>query len=321
MSQKIVYSIDNFFYLMYNIAKIAKKLSRNHNMKKYYKNCIEKNPIFSVYHGAGNYISSEQNAVLHYDTELTVSYFKQCDGVIKIEGKCYDLHNGDIVIMNPNEIHCCLIKDETFHERISLCINMSILNGFPFDFEKICQCFYKRENGIGNVISSDTVPTHCIAELAEDILSLSESKNEKNKILCTCKIIELLIQLSDILAVQSETPMAFSSENPLIRQVIQYISEHIATLTNCNQIAKEFFVSKHRLEHLFKECVGIPMWEYVILRRLMLFNDFIQQGKNVKEAAFMSGFKNYSNFYRLYKKHMNIIPLEYKRTLKSPSEK
>ena len=58
-------------------------------------------------------------------------------------------------------------------------------------------------------------------------------------------------------------------------------------------------------------------WDYVILRKLLRFNDLLSQGRSVKESALLAGFNNYSNFYRLYKKHMGIAPTEYKQQLKS----
>ena len=99
----------------------------------------------------------------------------------------------------------------------------------------------------------------------------------------------------------------------MIKDVIDYIGSNFTENITSVQIADHFFISKYRLEHLFKECVGVSLWEYVILRRLVYCNDLIQNGTSAQEASFAAGFRNYSNFYRLYKKHMGFSPSEYKQ--------
>jgi len=159
---------------------------------KYTKICIEKNSDYSVYYGAGIYFKAEQKS-LHYDTNYTISYFLHCSGNIKIEDKQYDIHSGDIIIMNPSEIHFCDIDDNTYHEKISICINKSIVKNFSVDCKDLFDCFENREKGLGNVIQAQTSEKFKLGKLAEEILSLAQKHSNKNKILCICKIIEIII--------------------------------------------------------------------------------------------------------------------------------
>ena len=46
-----------------------------------------------------------------------------------------------------------------------------------------------------------------------------------------------------------------------------------------------------------------------------LVNDLIRRGDPVTDACFASGFKNYSNFFRLYKKHTGMTPQEFKNSI------
>ena len=70
-------------------------------MDKYEKICVEKNPDFSVYHGAGKYFSSKENTLLHCDTNLSISYMLQCSGNIKIEGKQYAIKTAMLLLQPP----------------------------------------------------------------------------------------------------------------------------------------------------------------------------------------------------------------------------
>jgi AraC-like DNA-binding protein len=82
-------------------------------------------------------------------------------------------------------------------------------------------------------------------------------------------------------------------------------------------LAEKFHFSKYHVSHLFKDYVGISPYDYLIIRRLYICNDLIRGKHTVKEACFLVGFCNYSNFYRLYKKHFKITPQQFKEQLKT----
>ena len=282
--------------------------------EKYMKKCIESNSDYSVYYGAGKYLIEEQSA-LHYDINYTVSYFIHCSGNINIEGNTYPIKSGDVIITHPGEIHCCNIDDHTFHERISVCINKLILKNFMIDASELFDFFENREKGFGNVIQAETAAVFRLGNLMEDIYELSKNKSDKNRILCICKITELLVQLGNALSGNTLSSGASNNENPMVSNAIKYINEHFTEDFNCEEIAEKLFISKYRLEHIFKESLGISLWDYVIIKRLMLVNELMQKNYPVKEASYISGFHNYSNFYRLYKKHFHISPSEHKKML------
>ncbi|MBO5069336.1 MAG: helix-turn-helix transcriptional regulator [Roseburia sp.] len=58
------------------------------------------------------------------------------------------------------------------------------------------------------------------------------------------------------------------------------------------------------------------MWEYLIRRRLVAFNQLVSQNYSLEQASYQVGFHNYPNFYRLYKKYMGFTPAQYKQNLK-----
>ena len=86
-------------------------------------------------------------------------------------------------------------------------------------------------------------------------------------------------------------------------------------LEELEEIAKQFYADKYYISHLFKEQVGVTLWNYVIFRRLTAFNDLIRANTPIEDACFRVGFQNYSNFFRLYKKHMQMTPREFKQSV------
>lgn len=284
-------------------------------MDRYSRICVENNSDFSIYYGVGNYCSAHES-LLHYDMNYTISFFPYCCGNIKVIGNHYNLSNGDVVIMNPKEIHCCEIDENSYHERISICINKSFFHNYCLSCKELFDFFDNRPNGTGNIIPSKIVNDLNLNTLFHQILTLTREGGNKNKVLCIYKIVELLYHLSDTLPKKKALSIFCAEEIPIISAAIKYIDSHFSDDIDCSEVAKKVSVSKFYLDHMFRKFVGIPLWEYVIIKRLFLVNEHLQNGLSINEASYLAGFHNYSNFYRLYKKHFNMTPKEYKKSLK-----
>lgn len=277
--------------------------------------CCEKQKGYGIYYGSGCMEQPEEHGHLHYDGDLTLTCFLRCSGTVRIEGNAYPIADGDIIIMNPREIHYRRIDKGSSLELISIHVNRSLTEAFPFDTEQLFDRFDRRMGGVGNRISAKTAERHGLDTLISAILAAAREQTDVGRILTVCKLTELLIRLTKLPAA---APVSFSGEtsgNTTVDAALRYIAAHYREDISCRQIAEELYVSRYRLEHLFKEVVGVPLWEYVILRRIICFHELVGRQISVSDAAYRSGFRNYANFYRLYKKRMNQTPAEYKRKL------
>ena len=290
-------------------------LKAGETMDVYQLNCCDKQNSYSVHYGVGYANWQQETAQLHYDGDMTLTYFIKCSGNIKIEGNNYRISDGDIVVMNPREIHIREIEKDSFLELISIHIKESILHSFPFEADGLFDSFYRRKGGVGNLIPAQTVVRNGLDCLVRSICEAAKEDSNAGRILTTCKLTELLISLNKVAVPEQNAVLCDWSESGVVHEVLRYISAHFREEINCQQIAERFYLSKFRLEHLFRERVGVSLWEYVILKRLIYFNELIreQTAVSVTEAAWQAGFRNYANFYRLYKKRMNQTPAEYKR--------
>ena len=60
-------------------------------MEKYRKIWEKQCDEYSVYYGKGIYDAQTFARQLHYDIDVTITYFKHCTGNIRVDGKCYPL--------------------------------------------------------------------------------------------------------------------------------------------------------------------------------------------------------------------------------------
>ena len=95
-------------------------------------------------------------------------------------------------------------------------------------------------------------------------------------------------------------------------KIILYIKENL-TVINAKDVAEKFYYSTDYLSRIFKSKFNISLREYIITERIKLSERFMDSGICVKRAGELSGFGNYSNFIRTYKKYRDITPGVYMR--------
>ena len=284
---------------------------------KYNKVRYDDNLGYRILHVTGTNTGETALPYLHHCLNYMLLYFKQGTGSIKIEGRRYKLSDGDIVILNPSELFQLTIDNNKYHERMTLNVSEALLASFPDSCNSILEPFYKRSRGIGNHIAADKVKKHGMDICLNEILKYAQSSEETSPILCFCKIIELLSGLKNASTLSENNDNEDLYMNPTISEVLRYLNLHFKEELNISYIAEIFNIDKSHLSHLFKEHMGMSLWNYVIFRRIQLFNSLIRQNNSVEETCYEVGFKNYSNFFRLYKKHMKMTPTEFKKQIKS----
>ncbi len=283
-------------------------------MKKgFTRDSFESDLGYIVTHTKGFSAEDSTISYLHQTPKFMLYYFIKTSGNIKIEGKSYNISDGNIIILNPQEMFCCRIDSNTYHERIVIHFNEGILKNFPKECHALLSPFINRKKGEENSINTKTVTNYKLNSIMEEILFFSKKEEKEGEILTLCKITELLYRIKSISDNENDNKIIRSTENSTVNKILEFLNYNFKNQINIEIISKKFNLDKSYISHLFKEHVGISVWSYVIFRRISYFNSLIKDDINIEEASRMAGFNNYSNFFRLYKKHTGITPTEYKK--------
>ncbi len=94
----------------------------------------------------------------------------------------------------------------------------------------------------------------------------------------------------------------------MVEQIIGYIDAHLLDDLSVAALSKVFFASKSNLDCVFKKSQGCTLRAYVMTKRLLWARQKIIEGALAGEVSYLCGFKEYSTFYRQYKKIFGVSP-------------
>lgn len=282
----------------------------------YKKDCYNINEHLKLHYSYGIRGVTSNLKYLHYDDELIIEYYKKGGSSLHIEGNIYNIEEGDVVVLKPDELHVTIRNDEQYMEKMVLHVKESFLSRF---FEEQTVFFDKialRPKGKGNLILSNVVKKVGINKMFLKCLEYAKDNSIEKKVLLSCKVVEIISLIADMVEKDDKTIIDTATSNNKVNQMIDYINRHYTEDITLDTLAKRFHFSKYYISHLFKDYVGVSPYDYLIVRRLYNCNNLIRSNYTIKEACFTTGFNNYSNFYRLYKKHFKITPQQFKEQFK-----
>lgn len=102
-----------------------------------------------------------------------------------------------------------------------------------------------------------------------------------------------------------------------ISRVLAHIDSHRDSELDLNRLAQIARISKFHFHRVFKEHMGIPLGQYIKLKRIetgmwkLIHTDF-----NTLEIAMVSGYESHAAFTRAFKKEMGCSPQEFKEQFK-----
>lgn len=287
-------------------------------MNTYVKESFD-NGLFRVKHIAGIEVYDAAKPTYQGNGMLIFSYYIKGTGSIVIDSTRYEISGGELFIMKPTEFFKQKIDDNCFYEKIVLIIYPQIFKNLTGNYSDILFPFLKRKNGEKNRIPSRLVNELHLDKLFMELLDHSREDSETERILAFSRVLEIFVATN-----KSITQVLVADEDNIIRNskveaILKYLNGNYTNDISITDVANRFNLDRSYISRLFKAQTGMAMWDYIIMRRINLFNYLIENSNSLEETAYRVGFKNYSNFYRLYKKYMQMTPIEFKKSLYNPN--
>lgn len=249
---------------------------------------------------------------LHSHNYYEFYFFLEGDAQMQVEEELFPVRHGDIMLIPPHHPHRPIIRSqETPYRRFVFWISQEycnhLLQSSP-DYAYIMQYVEIEKRYIFHTdqISFNMVQSKLLRLLEE----MRSQKFGRDAQIAVC-INDLVLNLNR-LAYEQNTPKRKNPEYLLYQQLEAYIEEHLEEDLSLETLAKQFYVSKYHIAHIFKDNIGLSIHQYITKKRLNLCKEAISGKMSITEAYHLYGFGDYSSFYRAFKKEFGISPKDFR---------
>jgi AraC-like DNA-binding protein len=97
-----------------------------------------------------------------------------------------------------------------------------------------------------------------------------------------------------------------------IQRVIEYIDAHLDEEISVSLLGEIAGYSPWHLCHLFTDCMGVPLMEYVRVRRMHRAAEELPHGRGLYDIALDHGFETQAGFYKAFQRHFGCSPTVYR---------
>lgn len=249
----------------------------------------------------------------HYHNNYELYFFLEGKVKYKVGDKCYDLTQGDFLLIPPNVVHNPTYIDENYsYRRFVLWLGKDFLKKISTVIDNIEFGFNYAEENQHYLYHLEYIQFN---ELFAGLLELWQEYNENQifkNITIIIHIVSVILKINRIIYNESN-PITTSPQKELHTLIFDYINQNITEDLTLDNIANTFFVSKYYIAHIFKDNMGISLHQYIIKKRLYSCRSAIAMGESITSVSEKYGFKDYTSFYRAFKKEYGISPKEYQK--------
>lgn len=276
---------------------------------------------FEIYYYTNTYKNNhDYNVNSHTHDYYEFYFFLEGNVSMDIEGTSCPLKQGDVIVIPPNVRHHVLLHDVHIPYRrfvfwISVDYCNDLLQVSP-DYVYLMQHSKVTKHYIFHydMIAFNSLQSK-VFRLIEELHSNRFGKDAK----ITLCVNDLILHLNRSVY-EMEHPKSQHEEQNLYQNLLLYIEDHLEETLSLDRLADHFYVSKYHIAHVFKENLGLSVHQFITKKRLAMCQQAILSRANISDVYLMYGFKDYSSFYRAFKKEFGMSPKEYKE-LSVQSEK
>ena len=259
------------------------------------------NKTFEVFHYRDQKMEGLE---VHHHDFYEVYLFLGGQVQFQVEAKIFSLEPGDLLLINPQELHKPLIGQGSMYERMVLWIDRNYLSSLYTENTDLSACF----DGQTNLLRPGKVRGAQLQGLLESLAREYYDEQLGSAICAQGLLMQFLVELNRLARKNMGKALA---EPDLVSQVIAYIGNHYQENLTLESLAGQFYVSKFYLSHEFRERVGVSIHRYIIFRRLLQARDLMAAGIGPGQVYQNCGFGDYANFYRAFKAEYGISPREF----------
>ena len=228
-----------------------------------------------------------------------------------VEGRVIRLIPGDLLFINPMELHRPIPDPaQPMCERFVLWVNKEFLESLSTDQVNLAGCFDTNLPNHSHLIRPASAERAVLTARMGELVRECYGKDFGSAVSARGIFLQLMVQLNRLARGGDGQPEG-EQLSPLVQAAMHHIGENLSTELSLESIAGQLYVSKYHLSHAFSREVGVSVYRYVMLRRLMLARQQLLAGESAGQVCRSCGFSDYTSFYRAFKSEYGISPREW----------
>lgn len=249
---------------------------------------------------------------LHHHDFYEIYLFLSGNVIYNVESRNYRLHQGDMLLISPLELHQPVITPQPQpYKRIVLWISKSFVEQLSSAQTDLAKCFDVNASGHVNLLRLDPVKRQWVIGIMESIIDESYSGAYGGDVIAAALLAQLLAEVNRQSVKGAQRFEITDRSSAVVTDVLQYINENYARDISLDALAAHFFLSKYHLSREFRRLVGTSVYRYIIQKRLLISKQMILAGQSPTGVYGNCGFGDYTNFYRAFKAEYGISPKVY----------
>lgn len=244
---------------------------------------------------------------LHYHYEI---YYNVNGGKsFLIENEFYECEPHDLFVIPKTHIHKVVAEKNEPYERCIIHIDDELIasvNSMP----QMNSCLSWMDEIGTKYPRKVNLSKERHEKFMMHIREYDRLEDAKNELLVYSKLFEILAfarsEFANSPAAKLGTPLTAEPES-WSDKALGYIEKNFRKITVLS-IASSLYVNEDYLNKVFKAETGITLNNYIILRKIAEAKKLLYLGHSVKETCVLSGFNDYANFIRTFKRVEGCSP-------------
>ena len=218
--------------------------------------------------------------------------------------KFYECTGHDLFLIPKTCVHKVLVPKDTYYERCIINIDSRLVDAI-----NVTPSLNRPLHWLDGIGKPETRKVNLNLEQHEKFMTMVEAYSalRENELLQYAKLLEILAFLGEQFPIGKECKGETRQAVSIPEQALAVIEEDFKTI-RISDISEKLYINSSYLSTLFKEEYGITLEQYLIIRKIAEAKKYLYMGVPVNKVCELSGFNDYSNFIRTFKKFEGCSP-------------
>ena len=255
---------------------------------------------------------------LHSHDYYEFYFFVEGAVTMELGGKAYPLSQGDVIVVPPGVEHQAVLTDSAVpYRRFVFWLSRDYAEALSRQSPDYTLILKRADSAGGRLWHFDLLTFNALRGELFNLLDELHANRFGRQTQIGLQICGLLLHLSRLIHEQTHGLTGKESVSKY-EAITAFLDAHLEEDLSLDRIAREFYLSKFYIAHLFQDSVGLSVHQYILKKRLAACAAAIRSGAKATEVCQLYGFREYSSFYRAFLKEYGLSPSDY-RELSSAS--